>query len=231
MNDKKPYTVISIIQKIFYAVLVAAILAMIGLFVASLIQIPGHIEIKIVKSGSMEPAIKTGSIVFIKPESAYVVGDVITFGEDSKTAIPTTHRIIAIRQSAGATYYTTKGDANNAPEQNETEKNNVIGKVMFTLPYAGYILNFAKQPIGFSLLIGLPAGIIAVNEIIAIWAETKKMFGKKKRGIEFTASSEADGYNQKEQSGQTSAYRDLEIRRQRLLGMSDIRNRDKRKFD
>ena len=39
-----------------------------GLFLASLIPLPGAIEIKIVKSGSMEPAIPTGSLVVIKPD-------------------------------------------------------------------------------------------------------------------------------------------------------------------
>src|SRR3989338_8215020 len=64
-----------------------------SLFFAPLLPIKGNIEIKIVKSGSMEPAIKTGSIVVIKPASLYGVGDVITFGEDSRTTYPTTHRI------------------------------------------------------------------------------------------------------------------------------------------
>ena len=111
------------ISGVLYTVLVTLLLCVAGLFLASLLPIPGNIEVKIVKSGSMEPAIHTGSVVIVKPESSYGIGDVITFGADTKAKIPTTHRIVSIREENGTTYFATKGDANEDPDPQETPRN------------------------------------------------------------------------------------------------------------
>jgi len=79
----------------------------------------------VVQSGSMEPAIHTGSVVMVKPASDYKIGDVITFGEVSKTKAPITHRIYDIKVVDGNPVYITKGDANNAPDARESSKRDV----------------------------------------------------------------------------------------------------------
>ncbi|MCD5396329.1 MAG: signal peptidase I [Candidatus Pacebacteria bacterium] len=85
--------------------------------VVSLLPLPGNYKILVVQSGSMEPSIKTGSVVVVKPASDYKVGDVITFGPFSKTKPPTAHRIYQIKEKNGQIVYITKGDANNSPDQ------------------------------------------------------------------------------------------------------------------
>jgi signal peptidase I len=103
-------------QKIFYNLFVAVIIIAAVLLLATMLPIPGNYEVKIVKSGSMEPAIHTGSVVVVKPEASYKQGDVITFGKDTKTQVPTTHRIVDTQVKSGIMHYITKGDANNAPD-------------------------------------------------------------------------------------------------------------------
>src|SRR3989344_1983440 len=105
--------------KIFYRTFYVAIIAIVGLLLIALFPIKGNIQLKIVKSGSMEPSIKTGSVVIIKPSSNYAVGDVVTFGKDTKTDIPTTHRIVSSRAQDGVIMFTTKGDANEDKDANE----------------------------------------------------------------------------------------------------------------
>ena len=141
-----------------------------------MLPIPGNIEMKIVKSGSMEPAIPTGSIVVVKPETIYREGDVITFGKDTKTDIPTTHRIVALNNDGT---YTVKGDANEEEDENHVSRGTVIGKVIFHLPYAGYVLDFARQPIGFMLLIAVPAGLVIMEEVLTIFKETRRWMKKR----------------------------------------------------
>ena len=70
--------------------------------------------------------------------------------------------------------YITKGDANNAPDQEEITKREIIGKVLFSVPYLGYAVDFAKKPLGFSLIIIIPASIIIFDEIKKIFGEIKK---------------------------------------------------------
>jgi signal peptidase len=169
-----------ILSNILYGIFVTLLVGVALLFLASLLPIPGNIELKIVKSGSMEPTIMTGAIVVIKPESAYTVGDIVTFGEDSKGEIPTTHRIVSMREASGQTFYSTKGDANEDPDPMETPKNEVIGKVIFDMPYAGYVLDFARKPIGFTLMIGVPALIIIFDELAHIVKEVREIRRRKR---------------------------------------------------
>jgi signal peptidase len=119
--------------------------------------------------------------VLIKPESSYKLGDVITFGADSKTQIPTTHRIVGISSDTNAVY-TTKGDANDAPDPVATHFSDIHGKVLFSLSYLGYVLAFARTPLGFGLLVGVPALAIILEEVGKIIREIQAMRRSKRAG-------------------------------------------------
>lgn len=60
-----------------------------------------------VLSDSEYPHFKTGDIVVVKPQKQYKVGDIIKFQHEG---IPTTHRLIAIMEDEGKTYYICHGD-------------------------------------------------------------------------------------------------------------------------
>lgn len=173
-----------ILGNIIYGFFILLLVGIVGIFLASRMEFSGGVEIKIVKSGSMEPAIHTGSIVLIKPSLSYSVGDVITFGADSHSEIPTTHRISSVRNAAGSTFYATKGDANEEVDSAETHASKVIGKVLFTVPYAGFILDFARQPIGFGLLIGIPAALIILEAFLTIIREVRAISRRRKGKVE-----------------------------------------------
>jgi len=162
-----------------YYTFVLGILFIALLLITTLVPVPGNFKVKVVKSGSMEPYIKTGGIVVIKPAESYKVGDVITFGEDTKTQIPTTHRIVAVNGNGGSQVFTTKGDANDSEDADTTRFDEIRGKVILTVPYLGYVLDFAKQPIGFGLLVGVPALLIIFEEIVKIISEIKAIRRKK----------------------------------------------------
>lgn len=110
----------------------------------------------------------------VKPMEDYKIDDVISFGEVTRTESPTTHRIYDMKVTEGKISYITKGDANNNPDQKEVPKNEVIGKVLFSVPFVGYAVDFAKKPIGFALIIIVPAAIIIGDEIRKIFGEVKK---------------------------------------------------------
>ncbi len=178
---------IKFINILFTTIFIAALLGVAGLLVGSMLPIPGNIEIKIVKSGSMEPAIPTGSLVIVKPSSSfsYSVGDVITFGPDTASEIPTTHRIVAVEGTGSERIFITKGDANEEIDQDSVALREVIGKVLVHVPGAGFVLDFARQPLGFALLIGLPAGLIILEEIITIAKEARAAL-RRRRGEDDT---------------------------------------------
>jgi len=160
--------------KVIYAIFVAFIILIALLLIFSVLPITGNYKVMTVISGSMAPAIKMGSVVIVKPVDEYKIGDVITFGPYSKTKAPTTHRIYDIKVTGGEPIYITKGDANNAPDQREISQREIVGKVLFSVPYFGYAVDFAKKPMGFALIIIVPAAIIIIDEIKKIYGEIRK---------------------------------------------------------
>lgn len=143
------------------------------LVLISVLPIPGNFKVKIVLSGSMEPTIKTGSLVVIKPVDDYQIGDIITFQRKADRS-PTTHRIEEIRVVGGIPQHSTKGDANNNIDRGEIQKEEILGKALFSIPYLGYVVHFTQNPFGFALLIIVPAAIIVLGEIKKIYGEIKK---------------------------------------------------------
>ena len=162
------------IFKIIYYIFLAFIGAIAILLIFSVFPITGNYKLLIVQSGSMAPAIKMGGIVVVKPADDYKIGDVITFGPYTRTKAPTSHRIYDIKVTEGQAVYITKGDANNAPDAREISKRDVLGKVLFSVPYVGFAVDFAKKPLGFALIIIVPAAIIVFDEIKKIYEEIKK---------------------------------------------------------
>lgn len=151
---------------------VTAVLALIAVVVALLgiaVTIPrdGPYKVLIVRSGSMEPTVPVGSLVVAEKQTSYGVGDIVTFKQEESFV---THRITAAYDGK----FWTKGDANTSPDGSPVPYSAVVGKLRWTLPYAGYIVTFAKTPLGFSLLIVFPALLIVIQEILAIGRELEK---------------------------------------------------------
>ena len=130
----------------------------------------------VIQSGSMEPSLKTGSAIFTFPKSSYVSGDIVTFRPDnSKTLV--THRIVSKQYPNGVfsePVYLTSGDANEEFDNWELSNSQIVGKVIFSLPYLGYAVDFVKRPQGFILLIIVPVTIIIYEELKFLAVELKK---------------------------------------------------------
>jgi len=176
----------SINMKNFYKILERIIYT--GIFLVAILLIWSVLPIKngpklfVVLSGSMEPAMHTGSVVIIKPETQYKIGDMVTFGKNTSTQIPTTHRIVSTRAQDGVMLFTTKGDANNAPDGAEIRQSDIHGRVLFNISNLGYVIDFIRKPLGMVLIILLPAIFIIYDEVRKIIEEMKKIMAKKKEG-------------------------------------------------
>lgn len=130
-------------------------------------------EILNVLSGSMEPGIKTGSIIAIKPNiptEELKVGDVITYQSVDDPEIKITHRIMEIEQVNGQLQFITKGDNNDAIDPAPIPERLVLGKYTgFTIPYLGQILSFVKSKVGIILFIIIPGVVIVLWQMINVW--------------------------------------------------------------
>src|SRR5258706_6709763 len=114
-----------------------------------------------VTSGSMEPAIPTGSLIYSGKFNLDELkkGDIITFtltNKDGKSAV-VTHRIDEIKKADIILFtpdrkeqritkisYVTKGDANGSSDQDEVLPNQILGKYEWGIPKLGYVAIFAQ---------------------------------------------------------------------------------------
>lgn len=142
--------------------------------VANFNSIGGYRQL-IVQSGSMEPTIMTGDVIVIAKATSYQKNDVITF-QDSEKSI-TTHRIYEVDEIGGEKQFITKGDANRAQDNNVVSANQIMGKVVLTIPRLGYFIFFLRSKIGVVIFLIIPACLIVVDEIINI---IKQVQSKKK---------------------------------------------------
>ena len=167
--------IMNILSKVVVVVVVAAALLLVGSRLAGLRPF-------VVLSGSMEPAYHVGSLIFVnevEPEDVKV-GDPITFvmNEDLMVA---THRVVEI-DSENRTF-TTKGDANDYADGNPVHFNNLVGKPVISIPKAGYLVNFVKQPPGIYLAIAVVALIMLLAFLPDLFRKEEKKDKEKKNSV------------------------------------------------
>jgi signal peptidase I len=135
-------------------------------------------QLMLVLSGSMEPSLKTGSVIGVKPlqdSSSLKVGDIITFNSPIKSNTIVTHRITEIKGSGDFLEYVTKGDNNKTEDPIAVPKSMVIGKHSdIHIPYAGYILGFLQSKKGIALSLIIPGILLIVYNAFSLWRTFKK---------------------------------------------------------
>lgn len=136
-------------------------------------------ELKTVLSGSMEPSIKTGSIIVVQQTNEshlFEKDDIITFQTEERVLV--THRIIG----KDGSQYITKGDNNNGPDVNPVHEKNIVGQyVGITIPYVGYVMNFANSQQGITFMLIIPGVFLlgyAIKSIIDSFKTNKKTMEK-----------------------------------------------------
>lgn len=135
-------------------VLVAALLAGARLF---------GLQVFTVLSGSMEPNYHVGSIIYVKKvdPATLQVGDAISFMLSEN--VVATHRIVEVvpdEKNPAVIRFRTKGDNNDIVDNSLVHCNNVLGKVVGTVPYLGYVSDFVQHPPGTYITMGAAAIMI-----------------------------------------------------------------------
>lgn len=119
----------------------------------------------VVLSGSMEPKIAPGDAVVVdsvRPGNI-AVGDVITFNRDGASA-PITHRVVEVTGAGADRQFVTKGDNNEEADAQPVPAANVVGRVVLTIPYIGFVIDFANTEPGYLLFVVVPIGLLILNE-------------------------------------------------------------------
>lgn len=106
-----------------------------------------------------------GDIVLVQDRPSYAINDIVTFRNETGRVI--THRIVAMEQKQGGTY-ATKGDANQTGDGNSIREEQIVGKVVFTIPKLGFAISFAKSRWGLIILLIIPAIFFILDELLKL---------------------------------------------------------------
>lgn len=125
-----------------------------------------------VLSGSMEPELPVGSLIYVKPvdPTEVHVGEAITFRLGSGTLV--THEVYEI--DASAREFKTHGIANVdaqgniSPDAAPVPWSSLVGSVVACVPLLGYVNVFVTQPPGIFVVIAGVAVVIGVSIVIEL---------------------------------------------------------------
>jgi len=148
-------------------------LALCAVLFAFLIPTAFSGSLAIVRSSSMEPAMRAGALAVMLPVDAgdVKVGDIIAFDPpwDSNPDVTVSHRVIGVRYYDEQILFDTKGDATEDSDPEYVPAQSVHGKVLFSIPYLGYaanaIVGYVRTWLGFVTLVCIPM-VILVGGVI-----------------------------------------------------------------
>ncbi len=127
-------------------------------------------SLAIVRSSSMEPAMKAGALAVMLPIDAedVKVGDIIAFDPPWDPDVIVSHRVIGVRYDEQV-LFDTKGDATEDSDPYYVPAQNVHGKVIFSIPYLGYaassVIGYVRTWLGFVTLVCIPVVILVVGTV------------------------------------------------------------------
>ncbi len=136
---------IRIMKGVMHILIILGALVILVLFIQLFIGIRPYV----VLSGSMEPGISTGSVCFVNTRSAYKdikKRDVIAYEKGGMLVI---HRSVRVTKSG----IETKGDANRISDGITTTAANYKGKMIYSIPFLGYVLHFFLSLVGKSIAV------------------------------------------------------------------------------
>lgn len=138
------------------------------IFVCILLSVPKlwGFQIYAVTSGSMEPEIHTGDVIYVKGTSFGEVkeGDVITYSlNEGRTIV--THRVKTVDRKNGLLQ--TKGDANEEEDQNWITEASLIGKAEYAVHGLGYLALMAATTEGKLFLLAVFLWMLAARIVIS----------------------------------------------------------------
>ena len=126
-----------------------------------------------VTGGSMEPEIKTGSLLFTHNVEAekIEVGDTITFRDGDHF---TTHKVISKNSDNGEVSFRTQGIANESPDPGIVTEDELRGRKLVSIPLLGYFIAWAGTTQGLLIVVVLPGTLLILLEAKNIVDEFRK---------------------------------------------------------
>jgi signal peptidase I len=112
-------------------------------------QVGGQYHYVIVSGNSMEPYLKNGDLVVVRPSKTYQVSDVILYRHPDLGSV--IHRIMGVE----GIKYIVQGDNNEWIDSYKPTQSEISGKLWFHIASAGKVIEQFRTPLGAALLAGI----------------------------------------------------------------------------
>jgi len=124
----------------------------------------------VIYGGSMGSALPAGSIGITETVGSETikVGDVVAIKRPGR-ALPVLHRIANMDTSGDTTVYTTQGDKNSSPDPEPVTLEGSGDRVVFAIPYLGYLVHFARGAMGRVSLLLIPSLLLLGLALWRVW--------------------------------------------------------------
>ncbi|MDQ4026360.1 MAG: signal peptidase I [Actinomycetota bacterium] len=130
-----------------------------------------------VLSGSMAPAIPTGSMIFDREVEASELapGDIVTFHPPGHADKLVSHRVVRIEKSEAGRFLVTRGDANGVTDDWRIPAEGRGLRYEFHVPYLGYVVGGLLTPIGRLIALTLAAMWLGGLALWTIWRPRREI--------------------------------------------------------
>jgi signal peptidase I len=110
----------------------------------------------VIRGSSMAPAVPLGALIVDQPVDAarIVPGDVVSVR--AVNGVVYTHRVVQVIATPEGLSFETRGDANATPDPAVAPATAIVGRVLFHVPLAGFIV----------AMLAIPAGMLSLLSII-----------------------------------------------------------------
>ena len=171
-----------LLRRLLYTALVLMLVALAGALVTAAAARAFGYGTLVVNGSSMGGTAPTGSLIIARWVAAEDVemGDVIVVQEESADGQERSkiHRVVSLEEEGDQILAQTKGDANNDVDPDLYILPDRVLTSAYTLPYLGYLVHFVATPLGWALLVALPATAFCLFALRSIWTDKERPAAK-----------------------------------------------------
>ena len=167
-------TVLKLIRRAALVLWTVMLLSLVALVMgAHVAPVTGH-DIFVIRGGSMRPTIPLGALVIDAPVATADIraGDVLTVRLHD--AVVVTHRVTRVVDLPAGLHLELKGDSNAAPDPALVPADHTVGRVVLSIPFAGFVLAMLSQPAGLISALSFLTSLFLLISFLDALAEGSK---------------------------------------------------------
>ncbi len=161
--------------------MIIVLLSIVGFWLGLRAYLRTEYPLLAVASGSMIPTLNVGDLIIVQGGlnvsdivAENGTGDIVVFHQPTRPSELIVHRAVEKLQDADGWYLKTKGDYNHSPDNWKVYDDDLVGKVVSSIPYIGNIPLFVHTTTGMTIIVILIVILILLEFVLPFVKERKE---------------------------------------------------------